>query len=251
MRHQASVKSRVVLAVRGSPRWDQETACVCTGERGGPRDSGGIAFEFARCVACEPSAVTALAEPVQLVRPREVRAGRDGSEFCVARPSRWSKTLAARWNPRRSRNLVNLGSSEIGGAPWCARSSRGWRGCRWCVVLGLGLVALAVVLAVRQKPASATPVSFATPFWTVTAGVQEKHCSNCGCEMPSPFVLPGVSVLTGELVKDIPIASTPTLLGSLPISLRWRSGISGGTDFGLGIIPRFMTTVEETGAAPT
>ncbi len=115
------------------------------------------------------------------------------------------------------------------------------------VVLGMGLLALAVLLGVRQKPASATPVSFSSPMWTVTAGAQEKHCSNCGCEMPSPFVLPGVSVLTGELVKDIHIASSPTLLGSLPISLRWRSGISGGTDFGLGIVPSFMTTVEETG----
>ena len=115
------------------------------------------------------------------------------------------------------------------------------------VILGLGLLALTVLLGVRQKPASATPVSYSNPRWTVTATVQEKHCSNCGCEMPSPFVLPGVSVLTGELVKDFPIASTPTLLGSLPISLRLRSGISGGTDFGLGIIPSFMTTVEETG----
>ena len=112
------------------------------------------------------------------------------------------------------------------------------------VFLGVGLLALAVLLGVRQRPAVAA--TFSSPFWTFTGAVQPKACANCGCEMPSPFVLPGVSVLTGGLVQDFPIASSPTMLGSFGITLRWRSEISGATDFGLGIVPTFMTTVEET-----
>ena len=42
------------------------------------------------------------------------------------------------------------------------------------------------------------------------------------------------------------LASSPTMLGSFDFTLRWRSEISGATDFGLGIVPTFMTTVEET-----
>ncbi len=114
------------------------------------------------------------------------------------------------------------------------------------LILCMALVAVGIVLLLQPQPARAGVV-YASPFWTVTAGVQEKACQTCGCEMPSAIVEPGVSVLTGELVLSIPITSSPTMLGSMPIGLVARSMISGGTEFGLGMIPSWMTTVEETG----
>lgn len=112
------------------------------------------------------------------------------------------------------------------------------------VVVGLALVAVGVVLALRPRPAAAS--TYVNPWWTVTASVQEKACSNCGCEAPGAIVEPGVSVLTGELILDLPITSDPTMLGTMPLALRWRSMISGCTEFGNGVIPSWMTSVEGT-----
>ena len=185
---------------------------------------------------------------MELVTERPVRPGHSPDGILLLRELRRPSTD---WACEEEASLIaevgELGSSEIGRWTVVRKIVAGMARMPIVVVLGLALLALGVVFTFRPRPASATPVSYSSPFWTVTAagGLQEKDCPNCG-GAPSPFVPPGVSVLTGELVKDFHIASTPTLLGSFPISLRWRSGISGGTDFGLGIIPSFMTTVEET-----
>jgi hypothetical protein len=112
------------------------------------------------------------------------------------------------------------------------------------LVVSLAVMAVGLVLAFRPAPAQAA--TYASPWWVVTAGTQEKVCAGCGCEMPSPIVEPGVSVLTGELVLDIPFASTQTMLGTQTLGVRVRGMISGGTEFGLGMIPSWMTTVQET-----
>ncbi len=112
------------------------------------------------------------------------------------------------------------------------------------LVVSLAVMAVGLVLAFRPAPAQAA--TYASPWWVVTAGTQEKVCAGCGCEMPSPIVEPGVSVLTGELVLDIPFASTQTMLGTQTLAVRARGMITGGTEFGLGMIPSWMTTVQET-----
>ena len=103
------------------------------------------------------------------------------------------------------------------------------------LVVSLAVLAVGVVLAFRPAPAQAA--TYASPWWTVTAGTQEKVCAGCGCEMPSPIVEPGVSILTGELILDIPFASSQTMLGTQTLGVRARGMISGGTEFGMNMIP--------------
>ena len=99
------------------------------------------------------------------------------------------------------------------------------------VALGAALVVGALLLL---WPAEATAATYTNPWWTVTAALQEKECDACSCEAPGAIVEPGVSVLTGELIVDLPFASSPTMHGSMGLSLRWRSVISGRTEFGRG-----------------
>ncbi len=119
---------------------------------------------------------------------------------------------------------------------------------RMPILLVVSLAVLAVGLVLASRPAPAHAATYASPHWTVSAagGIQEKVCSGCGCEMPSAIVEPGVSVLTGELVLDIPFATYRTMHGDRGLSVRYRSMISGHTEFGVGMIPSWMTTVEET-----
>ena len=110
-------------------------------------------------------------------------------------------------------------------------------------VLALALLALGVTVALQPRPASAA--NYSDPWWTLASASPECPCDTCGCEGPSEWTEPGVSVRTGELRWHFPLFSTPGMVETHEFSLLHRSTISGRTQFGQGVIPGFFPTAQK------
>ena len=110
-------------------------------------------------------------------------------------------------------------------------------------ILALALLALGVAVALQPRPASAA--NYSDPWWTLASASPECLCDTCGCEGPSEWTEPGVSVRTGELRWHFPLFSTPGMVETHEFSLLHRSTISGRTQFGQGVIPAFFPTAQK------
>ena len=111
----------------------------------------------------------------------------------------------------------------------------------------LPLVILGVLLMGRPRQLRTAATFSLNPFWT-TSAVQECGCNGCGCPAPSVFTY-GVSTLTGEVVEDRFLFSFPVLGDDFVVSLRWRSMVSGNTQFGQGVIPSFLRLLKVVSAS--
>ena len=98
------------------------------------------------------------------------------------------------------------------------------------VIVPLALVVL--FFAFPKDKASATTFTYDNPFFQLNSPFPEKPCDGC-CDGPSEFTLPGISVRTGEVVQDLDIGfSYPGTVGNNRVTLRYRSYLSGGSQFG-------------------
>ncbi len=123
---------------------------------------------------------------------------------------------------------------------------------------GLFVIAVLVVFVVQGR-ALASP--YATPFWgTTSASPESALCqvstlsrvsegadygackSGSGCAAPCDGVV--IDVRTGELMVDFTLFTTPGLVGDNMFSVRWRSMLSGASQFGRQALPSWETTAE-------
>ena len=96
------------------------------------------------------------------------------------------------------------------------------------LALGVFVVlALGVVLALRPSPAVGG--TYSDHWWDMTSPSPDCACDNCGCEKPSEWVLPGVSVRTGEVMARIPLFTIPGKTTTHSFGLLYRGYIDGAT----------------------
>ena len=104
----------------------------------------------------------------------------------------------------------------------------------------LPLLVVGILFVLPQPSARA---SYTDPYWDQNSTSPECICDNCGCEGPSEWSPEGVSWRTGALRVAFRLFDTPSKEGSNLFSLIWRSDLSGGTQFGRGMVPSFLRTL--------
>ena len=105
----------------------------------------------------------------------------------------------------------------------------------------LPLVVLGAFLLLPQQPARA---SYSSPFWTNTSASPECVCDKCACEAPAER-LHGVSVRTLDFAWNHFLFRMPGRVDDVVFALQWQSRISGQTEFGNGMLPSFMWSIED------
>ncbi len=114
-----------------------------------------------------------------------------------------------------------------------ARRALGWP---------LPLLLLAVILGIA--PPTAQGGTFSSPYWAVTSSSPECVSAEFPAEAPSEWSPEGVSVRTGEFLRDFFLFDTPGMNERNVFSLRYRSMISGVTQFGRQVIPSWWTMID-------
>ncbi len=104
------------------------------------------------------------------------------------------------------------------------------------VVLFLGVAVL-----LTAPPRLARGAAFSIPDWTHNSPAPEcRACTGCGCPGPAQFSPEGVHFPTGELVLDRFLGDVSAPVGRTAFSLRYRSMISGVSQFG-NFVPWYPT----------
>ena len=108
--------------------------------------------------------------------------------------------------------------------------------------LMIALLVIGGVFLVAHRSAYAT--AYANPFWAQNTTAPD--CLGAGGCGGAPVWSPeGVNYHSGELAVDFPLFIDMSHAGTKPISLRWRSMVSGSTQMGTGMLPSWETTAKK------